>query len=74
MDRLGRSWLTEDDGWYANLSWNAPTFPIAGVDDVAMFLRPWRDPSSGPRLAAAARTTATVRVLDPNIWICLLGE
>ena len=50
MDHVGVSWLTEDDGWYANVSWNGRVFPIAGVDEAQLFLRPWRDPSFGPRL------------------------
>lgn len=50
MARLGTSWLTEDDGWYANVHWIGPQFPVAGVDDATLFLRPWRDPSCGERL------------------------
>jgi hypothetical protein len=50
MARLGSSWLTEDDGWYANVTWTAQHFPVAGVDAARLFLRPWRDPRPGERL------------------------
>jgi hypothetical protein len=50
MARLGPSWLTEDDGWYANVTWIGSKFPLAGVDKAQLFLRPWRDPRSGDRL------------------------
>lgn len=50
MEQLGRSWLVEDDGWYANVAWVGERFPVAGVDNAELFLRPWRDPHSGDRL------------------------
>jgi hypothetical protein len=50
MERLGSEWLVEDDGWYANVTWAGGDFPVAGVDAVRLFLRPWRDPRSHERL------------------------
>jgi hypothetical protein len=50
MARLGSSWLTEDDGWYANVTWIGRQFPVSGVDAARLFLRPWRDPRPGERL------------------------
>jgi hypothetical protein len=50
MKRVGHAWLVEDDGWYANVHWVGDEFPVAGVDQASVFLRPWRDPRSGRRL------------------------
>jgi hypothetical protein len=50
MKRLGSSWLVEDDGWYANVTWSDERFPIDGVAGARLFLRPWRDPRPGQRL------------------------
>lgn len=50
MERLGSSWSVEDDGWYANVHWVSERFPIAGVDQATLFLRPWRDPRPAERL------------------------
>lgn len=47
MERLGSSWLVEDDGWYANVHWIGDKFPISGVQEASLFLRPWRDPRRG---------------------------
>jgi hypothetical protein len=50
MARLGSTWFVEDDGWYANVTWARESFPIAGVRDATIFLRPYRDPHPGERL------------------------
>ena len=50
MERLGSSWFAEDDGWYATVHWVGERFPIPGVDQATLFLRPWRDPRPGERL------------------------
>jgi hypothetical protein len=50
MERLGSAWLVEDDGWYANVTWAADGFPVAGVEGAQIFLRPWRSPRGGERL------------------------
>jgi hypothetical protein len=50
MSRLGRAWLVEDDGWYANVTWADENFPIAGVRGAQIFLCPWRDPRQRERL------------------------